>query len=31
MFKVIKGLGYRVMYKECSRPLIGAFMSDAYI
>jgi hypothetical protein len=31
MFEVIEGLGYRVVYKECSRPLMGAFMSDACI
>jgi hypothetical protein len=31
MFKIIKGLGYKVVYKECSRLLMGAFMSDAYI
>jgi hypothetical protein len=31
MFKIIKDLDYRIIYKEYSRPLIGAFISDAYI
>jgi hypothetical protein len=31
MFKIIKGLGYKIIYKECLRLLISAFMSDTYI